>query len=143
MPYALIDPKDGLEPGWNYVGGPGVVVPPNVYWGDNQPPSGLVWDALTKTLRPPSAVEILAIARKNKKIEFANRMHRENRALYPEVSEVEGAWVAEAMIDIITEPRGVRVASIKANRDKRARFYALVDGALTVDALSLLTWETA
>lgn len=95
----------------------------------------------------PTDVQLAAawfrVAKRQKKAEGANRMHRENRALYPEVQEVEGAWVAELIVDIVTEPRGARVFSVKANRDKRARFYALIDGALTVDALNLLTWESA
>ncbi len=67
------------------------------------------------------------VVKKDKKAGFAGRMQRENKALYPEVATVDGAWVAEAFIDVVSEPRGARVASIKANKDRRARGYAAVD----------------
>lgn len=139
MKYLLLNPQDGQEPGYvavasDYVAKPGEFVVSEV-------PAGWVWDAANKRLRPRTDAELLAIAKREKRAEGATRMHRENRALYPEVQEVEGAWVAEAMIDLITEPRGARVASIKANRDRRARFYAAVEAAATVDAVRAVSWE--
>ena len=148
MPYALQPPlvdgqknpggmpvrnRSEVPAGWVYA-----EVPNDAQW-----PPDWRYDAANQTVRPPTNAERLVDVKAAKKAEGANRMHRENRAVYSEVQEVDGAWVAEAMIDLITEPRGARVAAIKANRDKRARFYALVDAAPSVEAVLALAWEGA
>lgn len=145
MPYALQPPlADGQKnPGGMYVRDRSEVPDGWGFVPQDSWPSDWRYDATSRAVRPPTAAEALADAKIAKKAEAATRMHRDNRALYPEVSEVEGAWVAEALLDTITDPRGMRVASIKANRDKRTRFYVLVDAAVSVDAVRLLTWEGA
>lgn len=84
-------------------------------------------------------------AKQSKKAQFANRMHTENRKLYPELDAAPGAWVAEMMLDIISEPRGTRVSAIKANKDRRIRGYAAIDAKAADHGISsevlALRWE--
>ncbi|MDP9438711.1 MAG: hypothetical protein M3P49_08195 [Actinomycetota bacterium] len=142
MPYALSNLKDGLEPSYRYVSDPSHAAPGEVVVADADFRPDWVWDAVNGRLRPRTDAEVLAKVKGEKKKDGANRMHRENRALYSEVFEVDGAWVAEFVLDTITEPRGARVASVKANKDRRARFYAAVEASTTLDAVRAVAWET-
>jgi len=106
-------------------------------------PENWRYDAANRVVRPPTNAELVADARVEKKAELAQRMHEENRKLYPEVALLDGAWIAEALIDIVTDPRGTRVAAVKANRDRRARGYTAADdpAKTTVAAVQAVTWE--
>lgn len=101
-----------------------------------------VWDAARRTIRPLTDADRLKAAKDGKRGEFTTRMHREIQGLYGEVSAVDGAWVAEALIDIVSVPRGARVEGMKSVRDKRVRGHANVAAhpgpASDVDALR---WE--
>lgn len=83
--------------------------------------------------------------KRSKRNEFTNRMHKGIRNLYSEVSEVDGAWVAEVIIDMVSDPRGVRVSSVKSLRDKRVRGHGNVDSKTytnsTAEQVVAMKWE--
>lgn len=145
MPYALSNLVNGEQPSARYIANTTDAMAGEVVLGDAEYESkqGWVWDATNKVLRAPSDADRLRWAKRDKRHEGSRRMHVENEALFPEVRGVEGAWVAEALVEMISDPRGPRVGAIKSNRDKRARFHVAVDGKTTVTEVQAVTWEGA
>lgn len=83
--------------------------------------------------------------RREREGEFARRAQSDMAALYPAVSTLTGGWVAEALLDLSANPKTAdqtaRLASLKGIRDKRARGYANIASAATVNAVNSLVWE--
>lgn len=142
MPRAINRPVDGEVPlevrdvqeGWTIQ--PTEIVIPDADWRE-----GWVWEAANRRLRAPNDADRLRWAKRDKKTEITKRMHRSVEDRFSEVREVQGAWVAEALIEMMSDPRGSRVAGIKADRDKRTLKHAAIDAALAIPALDAITWE--
>ena len=145
MPYLLNNLVDGETPSASYVGvdhkpTTGEFIVTDATWESRR---DWIWDASIPGIRPPTDADRLRSAKKLKKTEGTRRMHSEVEGLFPEVRDVSGAWVAEALIEMVSDPRGARVAGIKERRDKRARFHAAVDAKTSVDNVHATSWENA
>ncbi len=147
MPYLAKNPVEGEKLGYGasgstYVETAPTSLAPNEYViSDENYSTGGVWEQANKRLRQIADTDRLRWAKRDKKNAFSERMHQEIKALFPEVASVEGAWVAEALIDAISDPRGARVGTIKNLRDKRATKHTEVDGKTTKSDVEAVSWE--
>jgi hypothetical protein len=98
-----------------------------------------------KTITRPTQADLergwLERVRQEKRHEFARKMHDTVRALYPDVDNIYGGWVAELLVDSLSPQGNTNIALVRAQREKRQRAFSRIDLATNAEQIRMLRWE--